>query len=79
MRTIVALYTSILKLSGGSHAQQSQALWREPTLARRFYLALFYRLLKFDNLFSALPLGTTIVVCARKLSAISRQPSETNP
>ncbi len=66
MRTIVALYTTALKLSGGSHAQQSQALWREPTLARRLYLAIFYRLLKFDNLFSRLPLGTTIVVCMRK-------------
>lgn len=66
MRSIVALYTGALKLSGGSHAQQSQALWREPTLARRLYLALFYRLLKFDNLFMSVPLGTTIVVRAQK-------------
>lgn len=66
MRSIVAVYTGLLKLSGGSHAQQSQALWREPTLARRLYLALFYRLLKFDNLFMAWPLGTTIVVRAQK-------------
>jgi SAM-dependent methyltransferase len=79
MRAIVGLYTSLLRLSGGSHAQQSQSLWREPTFARRLYLALFYRLLKFDNLFAWLPLGATIVVRARKHSAISRQPSETNP
>ena len=66
MRLIVWLYTTALRLSGGSHAQQSQALWREPTLARRLYLAVFYRLLKLDNLFAALPLGTTLVVRVRK-------------
>ncbi len=67
MRLIVWLYTTALRLSGGSHAQQSQALWREPTLARRLYLTTFYRLLKFDNLFATLPLGATLVVRARKL------------
>jgi SAM-dependent methyltransferase len=66
MRLIVWLYTTLLRFFGGSHANQSQALWREPTLARKIYLIVFYRLLKFDNLFGALPLGTTLVVRARK-------------
>jgi 2-polyprenyl-3-methyl-5-hydroxy-6-metoxy-1,4-benzoquinol methylase len=66
MRAIVFAYTTLLKLGRGSHAQQSQQLWREPNLARRLALALFYRLLKLDNLFSGLPLGTTLVVRARK-------------
>lgn len=66
MRLIVWLYTTLLRLRGGSHAEQSQALWREPSLARRLYLAIFYQLLKLDNLFAALPLGATLVVCARK-------------
>jgi hypothetical protein len=66
MRAIVWAYTSALKLSGGSHARQSQALWREPGMAKRLAITMFYRLLKFDNLFSRLPLGTTLVVRARK-------------
>jgi SAM-dependent methyltransferase len=66
MRLIVWLYTTILRLTGGSHATQSQALWREPTLARKIYVAVFYRLLKLDNLFSGLPFGTTLVVRAVK-------------
>ncbi|HEU5085978.1 MAG TPA: class I SAM-dependent methyltransferase [Roseiflexaceae bacterium] len=66
MRAIVFAYTTLLKLSRGSHAQQSQQLWREPNMARRLALALFYRLLKLDNLFAGLPFGTTLVVRARK-------------
>lgn len=66
MRLIVWAYTTALRLTGGSHASQSQALWREPTLARRLYLAVFYRLLKLDNLFASLPLGATLVVCGKK-------------
>ncbi|MBK9715688.1 MAG: class I SAM-dependent methyltransferase [Kouleothrix sp.] len=66
MRGIVWAYTTMLKLTGRSHASQSQALWREPSLPRRLALAGFYRLLKLDNLFARLPLGATLVVCARK-------------
>lgn len=62
MRTIVFGYTSLLRLTGGSHARESQALWREPGPTRRLALELFARLLKLDNLFSRLPLGTTLVV-----------------
>lgn len=68
MRAIVWAYTTLLQLGRGSHASQSQALWREPTLARRLALVLFYWLLKFDNFFSALPLGATLVVRARKVT-----------
>ncbi len=67
MRTIVWVYAHMLKLSGRSHASQSQSLWREPRLAQRFAVNLFYRLLKLDNLFAQLPFGTTLVVRARKL------------
>jgi SAM-dependent methyltransferase len=70
MRTIVFLYTSLLHFSGGSHARQSQSLWREPNRARRLALALFYRTLKFDNVFAALPLGTTLVIRARKRATL---------
>ncbi len=66
MRTIVWAYTSALKLTGRSHASQSQSLWREPGPAKRLAVAVFYRLLKFDNLFAHLPLGATLVVRARK-------------
>jgi SAM-dependent methyltransferase len=66
MRGIVFAYTSMLKLTGRKHASESQALWREPTLARKIALALFYRLLKLDNLFARFPLGTTLVVRAVK-------------
>ncbi len=66
MRTIVWAYTSALKLTARSHASQSQSLWREPGPAKRLAVALFYLLLKFDNLFSRLPLGATLVVRAKK-------------
>jgi SAM-dependent methyltransferase len=66
MRGMVWAYTRALALSGRSHASQSQSLWREPGLAKRLALALFYRSLKFDNLFASLPLGTTLVVRAKK-------------
>jgi SAM-dependent methyltransferase len=66
MRSIVWVYTRWLALSGRSHARQSQALWREPGPLQRLATALFYCLLKFDNLFAGLPLGTTLVVRARK-------------
>src|SRR5262249_10302952 len=66
MRAIVWAYTSLLKLTGRSHARQSQSLWREPGLAKQLAIAAFYLLLKFDNLFSRLPLGATLVVRARK-------------
>jgi SAM-dependent methyltransferase len=72
MRAIVWAYTTALKLRGGSHAESSQALWREPTPARRLYLALFYRLLKLDNLFAGLPFGATLVVRARKRDQVAR-------
>jgi SAM-dependent methyltransferase len=68
MRGIVWAYTSALKLTGRSHASQSQSLWREPGPAKRLAVAAFYQLLKFDNLFSRLPLGATLVVRARKRS-----------
>jgi SAM-dependent methyltransferase len=67
MRSIVWVYTHLLILSGRSHASQSQSLWREPRLAQRLSVNLFYRLLKLDNLFARLPFGTTLVVRARKL------------
>jgi SAM-dependent methyltransferase len=66
MRGMVWAYTPALKLSVGSHASLSQVLWREPGMAKRLAITMFYRLLKFDNLFSRLPLGTTLVVRARK-------------
>ncbi len=66
MRGIVWAYTGALKLTGRTHASQSQALWREPGPAKRLAITTFYRLLKFDNLFDRLPLGTTLVVRARK-------------
>jgi SAM-dependent methyltransferase len=66
MRGIVWAYTTALKLVGGSHARQSQSLWREPGPLKRLAVATFYRLLKFDNLFAGLPLGTTLVVRAKK-------------
>jgi SAM-dependent methyltransferase len=66
MRGIVWAYTSALKLTGRSHASQSQALWREPGALKRLAVAGFYSLLKFDNLFARLPLGATLVVRARK-------------
>jgi SAM-dependent methyltransferase len=68
MRTIVWLYTHLLRLRRRSHASASQALWRQPSLLHQLALALFYRLLKLDNLFAALPFGTTLVVRARKRS-----------
>jgi hypothetical protein len=66
MRTIVWAYTSALRLTNRSHASQSQSLWREPGPAKQLAVTAFYRLLKFDNLFSRLPLGATLVVRARK-------------
>jgi SAM-dependent methyltransferase len=66
MRAIVWAYTSALKLTGRSHASQSQSLWREPDSAKKLAVAAFYLLLKFDNLFSRLPLGATLVVRAKK-------------
>lgn len=66
MRGLVWLYTNLLALRRGSHAAQSQTLWREPRLHHQLALALFYQLLKFDNLFAGLPLGTTLVVRAIK-------------
>ena len=66
MRMIVWAYTSALKLTDRSHASQSQSLWRAPGPANRLAVAAFYMLLKFDNLFSRLPLGATLVVRAKK-------------
>lgn len=66
MRTIVWGYTRFIALTGRSHARQSQTLWRQPRLRSRLAVAIFYRLLKFDNLFARLPFGTTLVVRARK-------------
>jgi SAM-dependent methyltransferase len=66
MRAIVWAYTGALKLTGRSHASQSQSLWREPGPAKQLAMAVFYLLLKFDNLFARLPLGATLVVRARK-------------
>lgn len=66
MRGIVWAYTTMLKLTGRSHASQSQSLWREPGPAKRLAVAGFYGLLKFDNLFARLPLGATLVVRATK-------------
>lgn len=72
MRMIVWAYTNALKLTNRSHASQSQSLWREPSPAKRLAVAAFYRLLKFDNLFAHLPLGTTLVVRARKCDKMTR-------
>lgn len=66
MRSIVWIYTRLLSLSGSTHASQSQALWREPSPGRRLVVAIFYLLLKIDNLFAGFPLGTTLVVRAQK-------------
>jgi SAM-dependent methyltransferase len=66
MRTVVGLYTCAIHLLNRRHAAQSQALWRHPSQVRNHLLQLFYLCLKFDNYFSALPLGTTLVVRARK-------------
>jgi SAM-dependent methyltransferase len=66
MRMIVWAYTSALKLTDRSHAGQSQSLWRAPGPAKWLAVAAFYLLLKFDNLFSHLPLGATLVVRAKK-------------
>lgn len=66
MRSIVFGYTTLLRLTGGSHAHESQALWREPGPARKLAVELFARLLKLDNLFSRLPLGATLVVRGTK-------------
>jgi SAM-dependent methyltransferase len=68
MRSIVWIYTHILSLSGRTHASQSQALWREPGLLKRLAVTIFYLLLKIDNLFAGLPLGTTLVVRSHKRS-----------
>jgi SAM-dependent methyltransferase len=68
MRSIVWFYTRWMALSGRSHPAQSQTFWREPSLLKRSATALFYGLLKFDNLFASLPLGTTLVVRAHKHS-----------
>jgi SAM-dependent methyltransferase len=72
MRAIVWAYTSALKLTHSSHASQSQSLWREPGTAKRLAIAVFYVLLKFDNLFSRLPLGATLVVRAQKRDKMTR-------
>lgn len=66
MRSIVWIYTRLLSLSGRTHASQSQALWREPSLGKRLVVTIFYLLLKIDNLFAGFPLGTTLVVRAHK-------------
>ncbi len=66
MRLIVWAYTTILKLSGRAHARASQALWRKPGPLRQLATTIFYCLLRFDNLFAGLPLGTTLVVRAVK-------------
>jgi SAM-dependent methyltransferase len=66
MRGIVWGYTQWLALRGRSHAKQSQTLWRKPDRPQQLATALFYRLLKFDNLCAWLPFGTTLVVRARK-------------
>jgi len=71
MRAIVWAYTSLLKLTGRSHASQSQSLWREPDPAKKLAVAAFYLLLKFDNLFSHLPLGATLVVRAKKRDKVT--------
>ena len=71
MRAIVWAYTSALKLTGRSHASQSQALWREPGPAKRLAVVAFYLLLKFDNLFSSLPLGATLVIRAQKRDKVT--------
>ena len=72
MRVIVWAYTSALKLTNRSHASQSQSLWRKPGPAKRLAVAVFYLLLKFDNLFARLPLGTTLVVRAKKRDKTTR-------
>jgi SAM-dependent methyltransferase len=66
MRSIVWIYTHVLSLSGRTHASQSQALWRKPSLAKRLVVTIFYFLLKIDNLFAGFALGTTLVLRARK-------------
>ena len=71
MRAIVWAYTSALKLTRRSHASQSQSLWRTPSPAKRLATTAFYLLLKFDNMFAGLPLGTTLVVRARKRDKIT--------
>jgi 2-polyprenyl-3-methyl-5-hydroxy-6-metoxy-1,4-benzoquinol methylase len=71
MRGVVWAYTTLLRLARRSHASQSQALWRAPSPARRLAVALFYTTLKFDNLFSRVPLGTTLVVRATKRAEAS--------
>ena len=68
MRSIVFGYTTLLRLTGGSHARESQALWREPGPVRKLAVGLFARRLKLDNLFSRLPLGATLVVRGTKKS-----------
>jgi SAM-dependent methyltransferase len=73
MRAIVWAYTGALKLTKRSHASQSQSLWREPGTAKRLAVGLFYLLLKFDNLFSRLPLGATLVVRAQKRDKETRR------
>lgn len=66
MRLIVWLYDRLVRLLGRSHGDQTRSIWRAPGLPQRAALWLFYRLLKFDNLFADLPLGATLVVRARK-------------
>jgi SAM-dependent methyltransferase len=66
MRTLVGVYTRLTRLLGRSHASTSQTLWSEPSALRRLALRLFYAGLKLDNMFGHMPLGTTIVVRARK-------------
>src|SRR6266508_2981818 len=41
MRGLVWLYTSLLALRGASHSNQSQSLWRSPSLPKRIALRLF--------------------------------------
>jgi SAM-dependent methyltransferase len=66
MRSMVWLYTRALSPSGRTHAGRSQSFWRERSRRRNLVLATVRLLLKVDNHFSRLPLGTTLVVRAQK-------------
>lgn len=67
MRAIVWLYTRYIRFRRRSYASQAPQLWQKPRILERLAMRLTALLLSIDNLFSRLPLGTHIVVRARKL------------
>ncbi len=67
MRSIVWLYTRYIRFRGRSYSSQAPRLWQRPGILEKLAMKLTMVLLGIDNLFSRLPLGTHLVVRARKV------------